>query len=268
MILDPNPPANDFPAPWAVAFGEDAFGRWQAFDIGGERQVMRWIEPGRFLMGSPEDEAERWKDEDRHKVTLTRGYWLADTASTQALWRVVTGVNPAHFMEDPRCPVEQVSWDDCQDFIQTANEHLGGVGPHLRLPSEAEWEHACRAGTKGPFSWGDSLTTEQANYNGNFPYAGGEKGEYRQRTLPALSFEPNPWGLYQMHGNVWEWCADWKGIYPTEPVIDPAGPIEGHSRVLRGGSWYGRGRNLRSAIRDADTPDSRIRSFGLRLAGG
>ncbi len=268
MILDPNPPADDFPAPWAVAFGEDAFGRWQAFDIGGERQVMRWIEPGRFLMGSPEDEAERRENEIRHTVTLTRGYWLADGACTQALWQAVMGDNPAHFAEDPRCPVEQVSWDDCQDFIQAANEHRGECWTRLRLPSEAEWEHACRAGTKGPFSWGDSLTTEQANYDGNFPYAGGVKGEYRQRTLPALSFEPNPRGLYQMHGNVWEWCADWMGEYPTEPVIDPAGPPEGHERVLRGGCWDSGGRYLRSASRFAYSPVNRSRFIGLRLAGG
>ncbi len=201
MILDPNP--NPFPAPWAVAWGEDRYGLWQAFEIEGVRQVMRWIVPGRFEMGSPSDEPERDDDETQHTVTLSRGYWLADTACTQALWQAVMGNNPARFKEDPQCPVEQVSWNECQDFIVAANERLPD-GPGLRLPSEAEWEYACRAGSTGPFSWGDDLSTDRANYNGNYPYADAPKGEYRQRTLEVLAFEPNLWGLFQMHGNVWE----------------------------------------------------------------
>lgn len=267
MILDPNPPADDFPAPWAVAFGEDAFGLWQAFEIDGARQVMRWIVPGRFLMGSPEEERERYGDETQHMVTLTRGYWLADTACTQALWLAVMGENPALFNDDSQCPVEEVSWDDCQDFIETVNAHLDR-GPYLRLPTEAEWENACRAGSKGPFSWSDTLTIAKANYDGNYPCFGGEKGGYRERTLPVFSFEPNSWGLYQMHGNVWEWCCDWLGDYPTEPVIDPTGPEEGRLRVLRGGSWFRTGMALRSAHRDAGTPDLGDYGFSLRLAGG
>ena len=201
MILDPNPPADDFPAPWAVAFGEDAFGLWQAFEIGGERQVMRWIAPGKFLMGSPEDEPERHDNETPHLVTISRGYWLAESATTQALWQAVMGENSARFVDDAQNPVEKVSWHDCRDFIDAINEQLGN-GPRLRLPTEAEWEYACRAGSKGPFSWGDTLTTAQANYDGGYPYADGEKGEYRERTLPVIAFAPNAWGLYQMHGNV------------------------------------------------------------------
>jgi len=267
MILDPNPPADDFPAPWAVAFGEDAFGLWQAFEIEGVRQVMRWIPPGHFMMGSPEEEAERWESESLHSVILSQGYWLADTACTQALWQAVMGQNPAHFDDDPQCPVEQVSWQDCQNFIAAINGHLVG-GPLLRLPTEAEWEYACRAGATGPFSWGDTLTTAQANYDGNSPYADGEKGEYRERTLPVLSFEANAWGLYQMHGNVWEWCNDWPGDYPAEPLVDPARPGEGHSRVLRGGSWFNYGCDLRSASRFAYSPGDRNDNAGVRLAGG
>lgn len=267
MILDPNPPADDFPAPWAVAFGEDAFGLWQAFEIEGVRQVMRWIVPGRFLMGAGPGEPEGFYDETRHPVTLTRGYWLAETACTQALWQAVMGENPARFNGEPQCPVEQVSWEGCQRFVTAINAHLTS-GPQLRLPTEAEWEYACRAGSQGPFSWGDTLTTAQANYDGNHPYPGGEKGEYRERTVPVLSFEPNAWGLYQMHGNVWEWCSDWLGNYPAEPVIDPAGPGEGHRRVLRGGGWVSGGRSLRSAFRFASPPDYRGDFIGLRLAGG
>ena len=266
MILDPNPPADDFPAPWAVAFGEDAFGLWQAFEIGGVRQVMRWIVPGRFLMGSPDEEGERYESEIQHAVTLSRGYWLADTACTQALWLAVMQQNPAHFDDDRQCPMEEVSWQDCQNFIEAINGHLVGE-PLLRLPTEAEWEYACRAGATGPFSWGDTLTTAQANYDGNSPYADGEKGKYRWRAVPVLSFEANAWGLYQMHGNVWEWCNDWSGDYPAEPLVDPAGPGEGHARVLRGGSCD-RGRYLRSAYRFADSPDLRYYNVGVRLAGG
>ncbi len=265
MILDPNP--NPFPAPWAVAWGEDRYGLWQAFEIEGVRQVMRWIIPGRFEMGSPKDEPERDDDETQHTVTLSRGYWLADTACTQEFWQAVTGKNPASFSDDPQCPVEQVSWDDCQGFIEAANRELEeGLG--LRLPSEAEWEYACRAGSTGPFSWGDSLSPGQANYWGKRPYNNGPKDEDRNRTVPVLSFDPNPWGLFQMHGNVLEWCADWSGDYPERGVLDPAGPDEGHLRVLRGGSWNLSGRYLRSAARGGSGPDFRGDDIGLRLAGG
>ncbi|MES9881947.1 MAG: formylglycine-generating enzyme family protein [Sedimenticola sp.] len=265
MILDPNP--NPFPAPWAVAWGEDRYGLWQAFEIEGVRQVMRWIVPGRFEMGSPKDEPERRDNETQHTVTLGKGYWLADTACTQELWQAVMGDNPAHFKDDPQCPVEQVSWDECQDFVIAVNKRLPD-DPRLHLPREAEWEHACRAGGTGPFSWGDGLSTDQANYNGNYPYADAPEGEYRQRTLEVLSFKPNGWGLFQMHGNVWEWCADRLGNYLAGPVTDPAGPDEGRGRVLRGGSWSNFGRSLRSAYRDGFQPDVRRGSIGLRLAGG
>ncbi len=265
MILDPNP--NPFPAPWAVAWGEDRYGLWQAFEIAGVRQVMRWIVPGRFEMGSPEDEPEREDDEMQHTVTLIRGYWLADTACTQELWQAVTGENPADFKDDPQNPVEQVSWDDCRGFIDAANGLLE-EGPGLRLPSEAEWEYACRAGSTGPFWWGDTLDTGQANYWGEHPYNNGPKDAVRNHTVPVLSFDPNPWGLYQVHGNVWEWCADWFEKYPPGPVTDPAGPRQGRGRVLRGGGWIYDGRYLRCANRFALQPDGRVGFIGLRLAGG
>jgi len=265
MLLDPSPPL--FPADWAVAWGEDAYGLWQACAIAGVRQVMRWCPPGRFLMGSPPDEPERGDGEAQHEVTLTRGFWLGETACTQALWQAVTGVNPARFQDDPEHPVEQVSWDDCQAFLSRANR-LRDAGLVLRLPTEAEWEYACRAGTRTAFSFGDALDTGRANYAGNFPYHDGPKGEYRRRTLPVRSFAPNPWGLYQMHGNVWEWCADGYGAYPAGPVLDPTGSADGEYRVLRGGAWYSFGRNLRSAFRYHRPPVSRYVYFGLRLAGG
>ncbi len=265
MLLDPNPP--DFPAAWATAWGEDLYGLWQALEIRGVRQVMRWIAPGRFWMGSPEHEPMRRSDETLHQVTLTRGLWLAETACTQALWQAVSGGNPADFRDDPENPVERVSWDDCQAFIRQANQHLSDDF-RLRLPTEAEWEYACRAGTRTPFGFGEELTPELANYDANYPYHTGEKGEYRQKTLPVHQFQPNPWGLYQMHGNVWEWCADWYADYPAGAAVNPGGPEQGRSRVLRGGSWVDYGRSLRAAYRDRGAPDGRSHSFGLRLAGG
>ena len=265
MLFDPNPPA--FPGDWALAWGEDAYGLWQAFEIHGVRQTMRWIPPGRFSMGSPPDEPERVDHEVQHQVTLAHGFWLAETACTQALWQAVTGENPAQFKDDPENPVEQVSWEDCEAFLAQANG-MRDDGLALRLPTEAEWEYACRAGTRTPFSFGDELTTDKANYDGGYPYNDGSKSEYRARTLPVHGFQSNPWGLYQMHGNVWEWCADWYGDYPAGEAMDPVGPVEGRGRVLRGGAWDDSGRYLRSAYRSHSPPVSRYDSIGLRLAGG
>ncbi|AUB82815.1 formylglycine-generating enzyme family protein [Candidatus Thiodictyon syntrophicum] len=264
MLLDPSPPL--FPADWAIAWGEDAYGLWQACAIAGVRQVMRWCPPGRFLMGSPTDEPERFEDETQHEVTLTRGFWLAETACTQGLWQAVTSDNPSHCQRNSEHPVERVTWSACQDFLDRANR-LRDDGLVLRLPTEAEWECACRAGTRTAFSFGDALDTGRANYNSDFPYNQGPKGEQRRRTLPVRSFAPNPWGLYQMHGNVWEWCADWFGDYPARLMSDPTGPADGTSRVLRGGAWNFSGRRLRSACRRRHPPSHRRASIGLRLAG-
>ncbi len=130
------------------------------------------------------------------------------------------------------------------------------------------WEYACRAGTRTPFSWGETLSPKQANCHSNYPHAGAEKGEYRKRPVEVYAFPPNPWGLNQMHGNVREWCADWEGDYPRGSATDPTGPATGRTRVLRGGSWLDLGRHLRSASRDALTPGERYLGLGLRLAGG
>jgi formylglycine-generating enzyme required for sulfatase activity len=135
-----------------------------------------------------------------------------------------------------------------------------------RLPTNAEWEYACRAGTTTPFSFGAKVTPDVVNYNGNYPYAGGEKGVYRQKTVPAASLQANPWGLYEMHGNIYEWCADWYADYPTEPQIDPQGPQTGVDRVLRGGSWGDVGRLVRSAYRSKRGPGLRAHFIGFRLA--
>jgi formylglycine-generating enzyme required for sulfatase activity len=235
-------------------------------EIKGVTQRFRWIAPGAFLMGSPEDEPERYSNETQHRVTLTQGYWLADSTCTQALWRAVMGSNPSRFQDDEQNPVEQVSWNDVQQFI----DKLNGLIPNLnaRLPTEAQWEYACRAGTTTPFSFGKNITPEQVNYDGNYPYAGGKAGLYREKTVPVKSLPPNPWGLYEMHGNVWEWCNDWFGDYPSAPVIDPVGLSTGVYRVLRGGSWSLNGRRVRSAYRDRDEPVNCYYDIGFRLSLG
>ena len=256
-----------FPLPWASDWGEDdQHGLWLALTVDEARQAFRWISPGRFLMGSPVDEPERFDYEVQHEVTLSRGFWLADTACTQAFWQAVTGSNPSDFKGDARNPVEQVSWDEVQAFIGELERRLPGLP--VRLPTEAEWEYACRAGTTMPFSFGDRITPELVNYNGNYPYAGGEKGLYRQKTVRVASLPANGWGLYEMHGNVYEWCADWFGDYPAAAQVDPQGPQIGGARVLRGGSWYDDGRYVRSAIRFTGGPGSRRDSAGFRLALG
>ncbi len=241
----------------------DQFGAAIALSIGQARQVFRWIAPGRFMMGSPIDEPQRGASETRHEVTLNRGFWLADTACTQAFWLAVWPVNPSHFQEHALNPVENVSWHDAQGFLGELNRRLPGLS--ARLPSEAQWEYACRAGTSSAFSFGNVIDTNQANFNGNFPCIGSEKGIYRQRTVPVDALPPNAWGLYQMHGNVWEWCADWFADYPAAAQIDPCGPTFGKMRVLRGGTWGDPARYLRSATRSRIEPAYRPRSSGFRI---
>jgi len=261
LPLDDTAPP-EFPPAWAVAWGSDVFGLWAELALFGVVQRLRWIPPGEFWMGSPKEEPQRWKDEGpRHRVKLTAGYWLADTACTQGLWQAVMGNNPSDFKDDPELPVEQVSWDDLKPFLEKLTAL---AGQPAALPSEAEWEYACRAGTATPFWWGEALTTEDANYNGNHPYNEGEPGEYREKTLPVKSFRPNPWGLWQMHGNVWEWCRDSPRTYAEAVAVDPEGPL-GESRALRGGSWFNFGRHLRAAHRLAYRPGNRDYNAGFRF---
>lgn len=254
-----------FPDNWASGYGEDEYGLWQSFAVNGVSCRMRWIRRGTFMMGSPESEPERFDNEKLHEVTITEGFWLAETDCTQALWQAVMGENPSRFKGEQR-PVEQVSWDDCRRFIQAINARQPRLD--LRLPTEAEWEYACRAGATTPFSFGGNITPEQVNYNGEYPYNNAEKGEKRGKTVAVKSLPCNNWGLYEMHGNVWEWCNDWYGEYPSMPVIDPSGPETGSSHVLRGGSWIYDAGDCRSAYRNHGAPGLRDDSFGFRLARG
>ncbi len=223
-----------------------------------------WIEPGSFMMGSPEDEPGRNDDETQHWVTLTKGFYMGTTEVTRGQWQALMEENPSEFEDcGDDCPVENVTWDGVQEFIQKLNRRDRA---NYRLPTEAEWEYAARAGTTTPFSYGIGLSKCQANCAGRDLLRGCGKGEYRRQTIPVGSLNaPNAWGLHDMHGNVWELCADWYGEYPTGAVIDPVGPDSGENHVLRGGSLANFARDCRSAIRIRDIPMDRFFYVGFRL---
>jgi len=255
---------------WASDQGHDDYGRYADLIVKEVTQRFRWIEAGRFMMGSPDDEKERLNWEGHHQVTLSEGFWLADTACTQVLWQAVMDDNPAHFKNDLQNPVEKVSWLDVQDFLKTLNQQSPAL--NAQLPSEAQWEYACRAATSTPFSFGKNITTDQVNFDGGHPYANGKEGECRDKTMPVKALPANQWGLYQMHGNVWEWCQDrWQtnlGIQAeTDPLIQ-TGDDTGVRRVIRGGSWNDRGRDVRSAYRNYWSAVSRDDFVGFRLRLG
>jgi len=224
------------------------------------------IQPGTFMMGSPKDEVGRFDDETLHEVTITKPFYMQNTPVTQKQWKAVMGNNPSCFNGD-KLPVECVSWNDCQEFIQRLNQRGEG---HYRLPTEAEWEYACRAGTSTPFGIGNGcdLDITQANFDGNEPYGQGKEGVYREETTPVQSFAPNAWGLYDMHGNVWEWVQDWYGAYPRRAVTDPQGPQSGGTRIRRSGCWGNHARYVRSAFRGRGSPDVRNQYLGFRLFRG
>ena len=200
-------PPSVFPPLDAVAWGFDFFGLWKTLEIADVQQTMRWIPLGEFLMGSPTDEPERGDNETFHSVRLTAGFWLADTPCTQALWQAVTGKNPSNFKGE-QLPVEQVSWEDADEFLTKCNNMIPGL--RLSLPTEAQWEYACRSGTTTPFNIGENIAPKQVNYDGNNPYDGGDKGIYRGETVPVKfeDFSSNAWGLYQMHGNCLLYTSD------------------------------------------------------------
>ena len=244
-------------AAWSEAHGRcvsrDEHGVWTRMAVGTARVKFRWIEPGRFTMGSPESEEGRLGDEGpQHEVELTRGFWLGATEVTQAQWQAVMGNNPSYFRGD-ELPVEQVSWDDVQGFLRRANE--GVTGMQFRLPTDAEWEYAARAGSTtaryGPLE-------QVAWYWDN---CGG-------RTHPVGGKAANAWGLRDMLGNVWEWCADWGGAYSAGRTVDPTGPAAGSKRVDRGGSWGNVAQYARASYRLANDPSYRGNSLGFRLARG
>ena len=236
---------------------------------------MAIIPKGHFVMGSPTGEEGRGDVEGpQHQVAIKAPFALGRFAVTlaefgafvEATGHAIDGTykNPG-FSQTARHPVVGANWDDAVAYCKWLSKT---TGKDYRLPAEAEWEYACRAGTSAPFWWGSSISTDEANYDGNYTYAGGKKGQYRKGTLPVESFKPNAWGLYQVHGNVWEWCADsWHENYRGAPE-DGSAWMGGDEtrRVLRGGSWVINPRILRAAARDWDISEDRSGVAGFRVA--
>ena len=300
---------------WVVLNGEDTvgfdnYGLYAEITINDITQRLRYIEPNTFMMGSPEGENGRYDQYESHRqVTLTQGYWLADTACTQELWQALMDKNPAEFKDSPQNPVENVSWLDVQEFLAKLNEHHPALGAHL--PTEAQWENACRAGTDTPFNFEGELSLEKVNYRGTWElekegdsYKWGQSA--KQKTVPVSVNQANAWGLYEMHGNVWEWCFDeWQENLGQETMVDPVtarfksgvkpdraatvtgntgstpdntpryvstllenGGDGGVTRLLRGGSWNDGGGGCRSAIRNGNGASDRNWNDGLRFAVG
>lgn len=262
---------------WEASSGNDQYGTWADLQVAGVTQRFRWIQPGTFTMGSsqaerdaaealyPSSRPDLLPTEVQHQVTLTQGYWLADSECTQAFWQAIMGANPSKFTGSPQNPVEQVSWDDCQQFLARLNGRVSGAG--FRLPTEAQWEYACRAGTTTAFSFGATITPEQASYDVNpYPFSTA-KGFPREKPVQVKSLPPNAWGLYEMHGNLYEWCNDLHGALSGSAERDPIGASSGSLRVFRGGSWSGNAGYCRSACRSGGiTPAFRMFLLGFRLA--
>jgi formylglycine-generating enzyme required for sulfatase activity len=242
---------------------------------GGATLVLVLIPPGEFLMGAPDSEVHRKTDEGpQHPVRISHPFYLGKYEVTQGQFQAVTGVNRSRYTGDPNLPVERVAWDDCTLFCQKVSQKLAGGSAGLvsvRLPTEAQWEYACRAGTTTMHSCPPEAGVE------NFAWIGGN-GE--AKTHPVGQKRPNPWGLYDMHGNVWEWCADWYGpdYYAKSAasatlaegraagaVTDPTGPATGTTRIARGGSWDTYPANSKSAVRSSVAPDYADADRGFRV---
>jgi formylglycine-generating enzyme required for sulfatase activity len=224
------------------------------------------ISSGVFMMGSPETEEYHYKDEGPQHRVRVGSFYMGKYEVTQAQYRMVMGNSPSEFKGD-NLPVENVSWNEAVEFIRRLNGMQSAYT--YRLPTEAEWEYACRAGTTTPFAFGSSLSSNQANFDGSRPYGGASKGVYRLKTTRVGSFQPNAWGLYDMHGNVMEWCEDvWHEDYIGAPT-DGSAWLDGGDQsrhVRRGGSWDSAAGGLRSAVRFSFEPGIALNYCGFRLA--
>jgi formylglycine-generating enzyme required for sulfatase activity len=230
----------------------------------GTGMVLIAIRPGSFMMGSPESEPGRNDDEALHRVTISRLFYIGKHEVTQAEWTKVMGSNPSHFGNCERCPVEGVDFYQVNTFLSRLN--AGTTSMRFRLPTEAEWEYACRAGTSTPYSVGAQLTTAQANIDGRYS-ADVEDGAAYEKTLPVGTFPPNAWGLNDMHGNVWEWTNDRYGPYIPRQDSDPHGAEIGGKRVIRGGSWHFDANSARCGLRYTHSPQDSGFSLGFRVVG-
>ena len=264
-------------AAWAQYLGRQVEETVEVVD--GVTMTFVLVPPGKFRMGSPTsqiddllrqfpDTRDWFQNETLHEVTLTEPFDLGKTEVTQAQYQALTGDNPSGFKGDDK-PVDFVAWEEARDYA--ANLSKKRRDKYLyRLPTESEWEYSCRGGRSSskPFGIGDgsSLSSDQANFNGNYPYSGADRGPYLRSTSRVGSYPANALGLSDMHGNVCEWCADWYGPYPPGGATNPTGPAEGSWRVVRGGSWYGHGRSCRAAFRGRREPGDRDDGLGFRLA--
>jgi formylglycine-generating enzyme required for sulfatase activity len=225
--------------------------------------VLVAIRPGWFMMGSPESERGRNDDEVQHRVTLSRLFYIGQHEVTQAEWMRAMKSNPSYFKTCERCPVEQVDFYQVNEFLSRLN--AGASAMQFRLPSEAEWEYACRAGAATSFSTGGQLTAAQANIDSRYSGGDADGGAAYDKTLPVGKFAPNAWALYDMHGNVWEWTNDWYGPYIPRQDTDPRGPATGTKRVIRGGSWRFDASSARCGLRDTYSPQDKDYSLGFRV---
>jgi formylglycine-generating enzyme required for sulfatase activity len=223
-----------------------------------------YVPPGSFLRGSPVDEPGRESDEKQQLVTLSNGYYMQATEVTQEQWKAVMGTLPLYIIKcNEKCPIERVSWDDVQEFIITLNKIEGSH--NYRLPTEAEWEYSSRAGSKTSFSNGEisvltcdnDIKLDELGW-----YCGNSKNSPHH---PVAQKTPNAWGLYDMHGSVWEWCSDWYDQYPSESLTNPIGPSDGMERVMRGGGIADDARSCRSANRHSLRPDIIFSNIGFRI---
>ena len=226
---------------------------------GGVKMEMVLIPAGEFEMGSPHsDKAAPDDEKPQHWVRITKPFYLGKYLVTQQQWQAVMGNNPSHF-KAPKSPVEQVTWDDCQQFFDKLNRRQGNPTEKFRLPTEAQWEYACRAGSRSRYCFGDG-----EDQLGQYAWYDKNSGN---KTHPVGDKKPNAWGLYDMHGNVWEWCQDWYdgSYYGTSPTDDPAGPAMGWGRVIRGSSWDHPAEHCRSARRGHHSPGHLRIHLGLRV---
>ena len=244
---------------------------------GGVKMEFVLIPAGEFLMGSRDPaaavaakcheaglQADRFEDEHpQHRVRITKPFYIGKYEVTRGQWERVMASSPSQ-LSGAKNPVERVSWNDCQEFVKKLSGKCEGLT--FGLPTEAEWEYACRAGTATPFHFGETISTDQANYNGDYTYGSGRKGAWREQTVPVGSFPANAFELYDLHGNVWEWCQDWYGedYYKQSPKADPQGPSGGKHRAMRGGSWFFFPWYCRSAYRSWCSPSSRYFYVGCR----